>query len=290
MHFFERRFSLALLSLLACAAGIRAGVAPVFTLLAEAQVATESIYLSDLLPAPTPADIREAAAKISMGSAPPPGGTITLSAAKVASYIPLGAREEVAIPPQIVIHRAARMLTRGEVVAAVNRALQSNRIPGFPSVEEGDIHFSAPVHVSAPDARLEVRRLDIDPALKQARFLLAVVDHRSLPFLVTADLRSAPSEAQNSDATQSGAADLLAALRAAPLTSSSGHATTPDITLVDPRRHANLHVTSDNMQMVLAVVPLEKGAFGQTVRVRVLASGRVLRGRVTGEGRLEARF
>ena len=290
MRFFERSFSLVLLSLLACAAGIRAGVAPVFTLLAEAQVATESIYLSDLLPAPTPADIRDAAAKISLGSAPPPGGTITLSAAKVAAYIPLGAREEVAIPPQIVIHRAARMLTRGEVVAAVNRALQSNRIPGFPSVEEGDIHFSAPVHVSAPDARLEVRRLDIDPALKQARFLLAVADHRSLPFLVTADLRSAPSEIRTSDATQSSSAALLAALRAAPSTSSSSPVAASDVPLVDPRRHARLHVASDSMQVVLDVAPLEKGALGQTVRVRVLTSGRVLRGQVTGEGRLEARF
>jgi hypothetical protein len=182
------------------------------------------------------------------------------------------------------------MLTREEVVAALQRALQSNRIPGLPSIEASDVHFSAPVHVSAADAHLEVRRLDIDPELKQARFLLAVGDHRSLPFLVTADLRSATPETRSSDAAQSGAANLLAALRAAPSTSVAGQVTAPDITLVDPRRHAHLHVASDSMQMVLDVVPLEKGAFGQTVRVRVLASGRALQGKVTGENRLEARF
>jgi len=290
LHFFERRFFLFLFSLLTCAAGIRAAGGPAFTLLAEAQVATESIYLSDLLPAPTPAAIRDAASKISLGNAPPPGGTITLSAEKIAAYIPVGAREEVAIPPEVVIHRSARMLTREEVVAALKRALQSNKIPGLPSIEADDIHFSAPVHVSAADAHLEVRRLDIDPALKQARFLLAVGDHHSLPFLATADLRSTPSEVPSGDADRSASADLLAALRAVPSTSASIKVATSDITLVDPRRHASLHVASENMQMVLDVAPLEKGAFGQTVRVRVLSSGRVLRGQVTGESRLEARF
>lgn len=288
MLFFERRFWLLLLSLLACAAVTGAAGAPVFTLLAEARVATESVYLSDLLPAPTPAAIREAAAKISLGTAPPPGGTITLSAAKIAASIPVGARGEVAIPPQVVIHRSDRMLTRQEVVAALQRSLQSNQIPGLPAIDAADIHFSAPVHVSAADAHLQVRRLDIDPALNQARFLLAVGDHRSLPFLVTADLRSMPSEALKSDAAQS--ADLLAALRAAPSTPASINVATPDVPLVEPRKRASLHVVSESMQMVLDVAPLEKGALGQTVRVRVLASGRVLRGQVTGQGRLEARF
>jgi len=103
-------------------------------------------------------------------------------------------------------------------------------------------------------------------------------------------MRSMPSETSTADVTQSASARLLTALRAAASTPSSMQATTPDIPVVDPQRHARLHVASERMQMVLDVVPMEKGITGQTVRVRVLASGRILRGQVTGEDRLEARF
>jgi flagella basal body P-ring formation protein FlgA len=42
--------------------------------------------------------------------------------------------------------------------------------------------------------------------------------------------------------------------------------------------------------MYLGVLPLDRGALNETVRVRVPSTGRILRGRVIGPGRLEAQF
>jgi flagella basal body P-ring formation protein FlgA len=60
--------------------------------------------------------------------------------------------------------------------------------------------------------------------------------------------------------------------------------------LVEPRRLAKLHVFSGNMQMFLEVVPLEKGALHDLVRVKLPGSGQILRGRVVAPGQLEAQF
>jgi flagella basal body P-ring formation protein FlgA len=59
---------------------------------------------------------------------------------------------------------------------------------------------------------------------------------------------------------------------------------------VEPKKIAMLHVISGSMQMFLQVLPLEKGALDETVRVKVAGSGQILRGRVIAPGQLEAQF
>jgi hypothetical protein len=285
LRIFKRWLLFLLVSLLPCAAHARAA-APVWEMLAEVQVAGESIYLSDLLPTLTPAEIRDPAGKISLGAAPPPGGTITLSAERIAGFLSRAAREEIVIPPAVVVHRSGRPLTRDEIVVALRSALRSNRLPGANTMEPEDVHYSAPVQVSAVDAQLEVRRIDFDPALKQARFLLAsAADRRSLPFLVTASLRPDPSETPASTA-QIFAKNLASDYRG----TRSTEVSLGEIPLVEPKKLARLHVSSASMQMFLDVVPLEKGALHETVRVKVLGNGRVLRGQVVAPGQLEAQF
>ncbi len=186
----QRWLFLFCLSVLPCSARA-SGVAPAWALLAEARVVGDSIYLSDLLPAQTPLELRDAAGKILLAAAPPPGSSLTLAGERIRGVLPAAARERLAVPPQVLIHRAGRLLTHAEVLAALRTAWQSNQLPGASGREPEDVHFSAPVQVSAIDARLQVRRIDFDPALNQARFLLASsADRRSLPFLVTADLRA----------------------------------------------------------------------------------------------------
>jgi hypothetical protein len=288
LRLFARWLLLFALSVPACILNARAAGSPLWALLAEARVAGESIYLSDLLPARTPTAILDAAGKISLGAAPPPGGTITLSGDKIAGFLPTAARSEIIVPPQVVIHRSGRMLTRDEVVAALRSALQSNKLPGASGMEAEDIHFSAPVQVSATDARLEVRRIDFDSGLKQARFLLAsAADRRALPFLVTANLRPpSPDNPSHITETPSTASDLLTALRSA----ESAKFSAGMVALVEPKKIAKLHVCSGTMQMFLDVVPLERGALHETVRVKIVGNGKILRGQVMAPGQLEAQF
>jgi hypothetical protein len=216
---------------------------------------------------------------------------------------------EIAVPPEIVVHPASRLVTRDEVVAAIRAALRYNSLPNSSGIELADVHFSATVVVSAADAKLEVRRMDFDAALRQARFLLASLsDRRVLPFLVTADIRETPAEhssessgrnlpdGRESVATEPISAKLASArwpgshLNRSSL-AASGQVLQPDAAwLVEPRRLASLHVFSGTMQMLLDVVPLERGALYETVRVRLRGNGKVLQGKVVGPGQLEARF
>jgi len=287
--------SLAFLGLLPFAAG--AGAAPpAWALLAEARVAGESIYLSDLLPAEATPGMREAAGKILLGSAPPPGGTLTLTGERIAGLLPEAARQQMVIPPHVLVHRASRPVTREEVVAAIQAALRRNGRPGRAALDTEldpeDVHFSPAVTVAAADARLEVRRIDYDAALQQDRFLLAsAADPRALPFLVLAERPPAAHEkssAVGSDRRRD-ARDLESALREARLANNSA-AFAGGIALVEPKKIAKLHVVSGSMQMFLQVLPLEKGALDETVRVKVAGSGQILRGRVIAPGQLEAQF
>ncbi len=288
MHIPKRWLVFLFLSLVPCAAVAHAAAGTRWPLLAEVRVAGESIYLSDLLPSQTPPEIRDATGKISLGAAPQPGGTLIFSGEKIAGLVPEAARNEILIPPQVVVHRSDRLLTRAEVVAALRASLQSTRLPGASNMEPEDVHFSAPVHVSSADARLEVRRIDFDATLKQARFLLAsAADRRALPFLVTAGLRS------NTQNTSGDSGQILSApqnLAGGNREAYSAKVSSEEIPLVEPRRLARLHVSSGSMQMLLDVVPLERGALHETVRVRLPGSGKILRGQVIAPGQLEAQF
>jgi hypothetical protein len=273
------------LAFLPCAAGAR-GTAPAWTLRDDARVSGESIYLADLLPAEISPGLRAAAGKISLGAAPSPGGTVTLDGERIARLLPPAARGELRIPPQVLVHRTSRLVTREEVARAIQDSLRYNHLSGATEMQPEDVHFSADVPVSAADAKLKVRRADFDAALQQDRFLLvSTADRRGLPFWVTVERRSAAAANAQALSEPADSNALESALREAP----SAQESAGDI-LVEPRTRAKLHVVSGSMEMFLAVVPLERGALHDTVRVKVAGSGQILRGQVIAPGQLEAKF
>lgn len=292
MHRLKPLLYLLLLVLLGLLPWAAVAAPPAWALLAEARVARESIYLSDLLPAEATPGMREAAGTIRLGAAPPPGGTLTLSAERIAGLLPEAARQQMVIPPHVLVHRAGRPVTREEVVAAIQAALRRNGLPGGATLDPEGVHFSAAVTVAVADAKLEVRRIDYDAALQQDRFLLAsAADPRALPFVVLAERSPvAPQEPSAGERDGRGEGlDLESALRAArPANSSVAWA--GGMPLVEPRKIAQMHVVSGSMQMFLQVLPLEKGALHETVRVKVAGSGQILHGRVIAPGQLEAQF
>ena len=259
--------------------------ASLLPLLSEVRVAGDSVYLSDLLPPQASAAFRTMAARIRLSAAPPPGSAMVLTADKVEEKISGATRREVLLPSEIVVRRLPRLLTREEVIAALNAALQSNSFPGNPRVDPGAVQFSAEVRISGDDPHLRVRRVDFDAALQQARFLMVSAgDPRALPFLVTARLTS--DEGSEGARSKDSAGMLLSSAKGdtAQLLQKSTDA------LIASGQSARLQVLSSSMQMLLDVVALEPGALHQVIRVRVPGSSRVLRGQVIAPGRLEARF
>ncbi len=280
----------------------------------EVLVRGQSIYLSDLLPSQVPAVVRDQAQGVLIGVAPQPGSTRILERDTVVKLLGAEMARELDIPQEIIVRRAARFVTREEVVAAIRRSLGHN---GFsdPDLRPDDLRVFPSRMVSTADAQLEVRQMDFDDGLKEARFVMA--ERGSLPFLVTAELRNGvPVPASEQEIppgnkptlddvhTKPPAANPAAApQQSRPEDSALGRfsrhagpiefvsdAQRNSVVLVQPGKSATLLVTSGEMQMLLDVNPLERGALHQIVRVKLPETGKILQAKVTGEQRLEAIF
>jgi len=310
---------IALAAFLAIAAAIAAPTAGAsrVSLLPEVEVRGNSIFLTDLLPPGAPAAMRDSAKGVLIGVAPQPGSARILDGAKVANLIgTAGNAGQIDIPREIIVRRSGRTITREEVVAAIRAALRRSGLPDT-DVQPEDLRVFPSVMVSSPDAALEVRRIDFDDTLNQAKFVMS--ERGALPFLVTAQFRdSSLIQAATQEAAPS---QPLAAAAAHEKNASSGEtpasekqtvAAASDVdqmrmvrlisgalvnatqvqgpTLVQAGKAATLLLNSGTMQMLLDVTALDRGSLHQTVRVRLAGTGKVLRGEVIGDRRLEATF
>ncbi len=271
-----------ILMLLAVALASRAGRAggPPVALLAEAVVHGDTIRLANLLPEDASRALRTAAEAISLGAAPQLGAArrfrrdaifATLQSATLspASFL---------IPEVITVRRDERSLTREEALAAIQSALAKSHIVRAPRFRPEDIVLDADVEVPRSGARLEVTQIVFDEATRRARFRFQARTALGVnPFFVTA--RVAPGAS-----TAVSATTRITSLSTKPLS------VVDSPVLVDPRQFARLHLRSPSADMLLAVRPLQRGHLGETIRVRLPASGKTLQGRVTGKDFLEAVF
>jgi Chaperone for flagella basal body P-ring formation len=193
------------------------------------------------------------------------------------------------LPRQAALHGSGRAISRQDLADAIRAALRNNDLPGASNVRAQDLHFAAPAVVPA-DAQWEVRRIDFDAALGQARFVLASrTDPSVLPFWVTLPARGTNGRGFTAFASGVTTAGDLGAESAAVRPMAARLAGRGQV-IVQPGKPVRLHVVSGTLQMFLEVFPLERGALHQTVRVKLPGSGRVLQGQVIAPGLLEAAF
>jgi hypothetical protein len=278
-------------------------------LLREVVVRGSSVYLADLLPERTPASMRIPAQRILIGRAPQPGSIRVLSGdAVLRRLVNDEVLREVEVPPQIVIHRSGRQITREEVAAAIQATLRHNKLLSNQLIAPEDISLMARVMLSVDDAQLQVTRMELDPALRQIKFLLVSrADHSILPFVAVARSRvdlAQLDEAQDKEAgrarrtiedTQSvearSAAGWIENLPAGLPVMRFGSPAQQRVTLVEPGKIARLRLISGpSTQLSLDVTALEPGAFGQQIRVRLRPTGKILEAQVTGWRQVEANY
>jgi hypothetical protein len=273
-------FRLLLLSLALTTVTARAGTLRI-ALLADTQVQGDTVLLANFFPPGTPLSVRAAVQAVSLGLAPQIGSVRRFSRDFVSAVLQdAGFSQGMFLLPEILTaHRAGRTLTRDEVFAAIQSALAKNPSARLPQFQAEDLAFQSDIEVPEGTAGLEVTQLSFDPALARARFRIWPHASRgTLPFIVTAR-----TPAEHSDATTSSASR--------PVTSKYP-ASLPSIgpVLVDPRQIARLHLHSQNLEMLLAVRPLQPGHLDETIRVRLAASGRTFRARVVALNYLDAVF
>jgi hypothetical protein len=278
-------------------------------LLREVVVRGGSVYLADLLPERTPPSMRIPAQRILIGRAPQPGSIRVLSGdAVLRRLVNDDVLREVEVPPQIVIHRSGRQITREEVAAAIQATLRHNKFLNNQLIAPEDVWLSAPVMLSVEDAELQVTRMELDPALRQIKFLLVSrADHSILPFVAMARSRvdlAQLDEAQDKEAGRAGRtgedtllvetmspAGWLENLPAGLPVMRFRSPAQQRVNLVEPGKIARLRLISGtSTQLSLDVTALEPGTFGQQIRVRLRPTGKILEAQVTGWRQVEANY
>ena len=252
-------------------------------LIRDAIVNGQSIYLSDLLPESSPSAVRIPAQEILIGRSPQAGSTRVLSGGDIVRLVNDGnLLSQVDVPEQIVVHRLGHLVTREEVAEAIRRMLAGNQTFGNVQIAPEDVRFAARVTVSAEEAELHVTRVELDPALQEMKFWLASgAEPALLPFMAMAH---ATCTACGSAVTKTS----MSAERARPDLDSArpGNSAPP---MVEAGQRALLHLVSGTqMQMYLTAISLERGVFGQTIRVRIRNTGKILYAHVVGRNQLEA--
>jgi len=266
----------------ACAARV-----PRIELLREIHIPGTSVLLSDLLPEGASVPLHKRASEVSLGAAPKPGTMRVLEQAAVKSSIGSspGVLSEIVIPNRIVVSREVRPITLSEVFDAISKSLAKIGLNEWALLSPDDLLLQSQVLVSPGDAGLQVLRADADTGLRRARFLLwPSNDPKVVPFFVTARLDKVPP---------------LGLMRLGPMWSRNlaregipirTREGARQVILVSAGVRATLVLHSEVLRMFADVIPLERGALGQRIRVRMEDTGKIFSAQVDGRAHLDSRF
>jgi len=245
----------------------------------EVSVRTNTLVLADLLPATAPRDLKSLAASIDLGSAPQIGSKRYLSRDFIVSTLDSAELlpSSFSVPDFVSVYRIARRITRDEVLAAVQDTARIN--PSLSSIDTSTLALDISVDVPNRDPQLEVIQTIVDAPLHCVHFRLAArAAPTAVPFFATAHLTS--------DSLVSAPRNSPRVLSLAPVPRDIALAPI----LVSTGTVARLHVHSANSDMQLFVKPLQRGRLGETIRVELLGTHKVLQGRVIAAGQLDATF
>jgi hypothetical protein len=304
----QRRYAVwvvgVLAGMLGCALfpGYGMGGATRIALLAEVRVPGDAILLANLLPEDVSGRVRELASGVLLGKTPQNGSARTLRGAMVADAIERAGMPArgFAIPEEIWVERAGRVLSGEEIIRSLREglgqfSLSAEAAAVLKTVQAADIAWEAGLRVPLGDARLKVRDVGVNLAEGQARFrVTAEAEAHGVPFEVLARFTARKVVVPKTEDASKVAERAVLARAAREAQGKSRNARNSEAmegpVLVAAGKIARLRLRSENSNILLDVKALQAGRDGETIRVRVPASGKTLEGRVTGVRELEASF
>jgi Chaperone for flagella basal body P-ring formation len=175
-------------------------------------------------------------------------------------------------------HAAAHLITRGEVLSAIEHALNVNELQTVRALTVEDLSPFANVSVAKLNPNLRVTQIEADPAGRGFRALIWAVDEpKSPPFWVTVNVTVVAVGTPSA---------IPPALSAIPENSAAPAAAPPS--LINPGDRSTIVIEGNGFRILASGVALERGALGQTVRVRAVATGQIIHARVGGDRLLRA--
>jgi len=242
-------------------------------LLPEVSIAGDVILLSHLVANPWPAALGASAAKVSLGSTPQFGSIRRLQGGTIRAALSGAGIESSAflIPDAITVHRSGRRLSADEVFTAID-AFLLERGPNERDFS-GRFDLAGTENLSVPEGGLDlyVKRAKFDAALHSGQLSLA---SRAYPKF-------------NAFQVEWDGLKPEAGIGAQRL--SERESVRPAV-LVKPGTSAQLIVTAADTQMILSVVPLREGRYGDVIRVRLAHTTKFLNARVVARNSLEASY
>ena len=243
-------------------------------LLPEVSIAGDVILLSHLIANPLPAALGASDARVSLGSTPQFGSIRRLTSGAVKAALSEAGIESSAflIPDPITVHRSGRRLSAEEVLTAIDAFLLQR--PLNERNFSGRFDLAGIESLSVPEGELDlyVRTAKFDAALHRGQLSVA---SRAYPKFNAFQVEW--------DGLKQGAA-----IRAAERLSE--RETIRRAVLVKPGTSAQLIVTAADTQMILSVVPLREGHYGDVFPVRLARTTKFLNARVVAKNSLEATY
>ena len=270
-------------------------------LLANVSVHTDEICLADLLTANAPESLRARAKQISFGRAPAIGAERTLQRSEILRAVPSNMIPIIAIPQSVIVTRWSRLLTRDEILAAIQKSMDANHAPSDSPFSPSDITFDSPISVTEDTPSLNVVRFEPradDTGTHVA--LWTISEPRTPPFWVTIDrnIDLAPKPTPPGETLAAGDRPGKPVQR---LTAGKSSASTRPLSAVqishtapaspsiseEPRIRVGdaieLVVQGNGMRIATKATALESGREGQRIRVKSANAEKVLVAKIVGE-------
>jgi flagellar basal body P-ring formation chaperone FlgA len=262
------------------------------TVKASVEGGSGELTLADLLAPGTCAQLRNEAARVSLGTVPRPGSVRVLGGREIRRRLEDltggmgsgGKTGGMTIPERIVVKRRGATKSCVEIARSVARAESADGMAKVPTQWREELDCAAARRIPE-EATLELTKSSWSAALERWEFALRCARPGDcVPFLVWVHDPRMPVDGMRR--VQSGA---MHSNKASAESSSRLQAGTIGTErLVAPGQTATLTWDQAGIRMVLPVTCLDAGGLGQRVRVRLKNGARILEAEVVGEGTLRA--
>jgi hypothetical protein len=269
------------LALILQASVLRAGTLRI-ALLADTEVFGDSILLSNLLSRDAPWSVRQTSEAVFVAPAPRLGTSRTMSSATIAEALETAgwSTSSFIIPERVSVKRVGRLVTREEIIAAIQSAVATTSQGDQHAYRLEDVRLDSAVRISVSDPGVRMTQMVLDQTTGCTWFRFrATAAPAVLPFYAT---DCTPSSTRKSS--------VIPSFASANVASSNLPSEIASPVLVDPGRPARLCLRSHDSEMLLIVQPLQRGRLGEIIRVRLAGTGKTLNGRVTGPAYLDAAY
>ncbi len=185
----------------------------------------------------------------------------------------------VAVPSVVELVRPSRVLSHGEILAALATSAAVNQFAGLQSLRVEDIVSAPDIFVTEATPNIEITRIEPDVSGTETRARLWIPSEpRIPPFWITLHRAMAPPPNRAANVTANGTAprSIAPAIRVNSVERASANAALGQAILIARGKPVQLLMQATGIRITAAGTALEAGREGQKIRVRSEFAGKIV--------------